>query len=237
MKKVLLLGFVCCTLLTSCGKDETPYTETVLYKETFDNWGNWERQPNSGGFYADSCVLVENGLLKMTRQAGINGCGGTWVGINIGDTSSYEPKFLDKIGFRIKLNKGSFNQVMRAHEGSSAAGSIELSSWMRLSYNRFFLSMPGGELTVIHADSALETMSNRIEGSEFELVYDDGQTTMFIDGLEASMDKVGFAGNSGVSQYLDIQFRVGHQSEFNPMISELFVDDIEIYTWCGKKQY
>lgn len=236
-----LMGFV----FTGCDdhSNPVPYTETVLYSEQFNDFGDWELQPNQFGFTADSCVRVENGLLKLTYQSGVSNCGGTWVGVIIRDSLSFEPDLLDRVGIRIQLNKGHFNKIVRYRDSIYPNGnpsrysvSTPLTSWLFLHYNKYSLSLPGvSDFMYVHVDSTIDVNANRINGFNFEFIYTHGEWRFIVDGVERTTEKVGLGANSSISQPLRLELRLGHQPELNPQLDELFIDDIEIYTWCGEK--
>jgi hypothetical protein len=243
MKPVAIFFGFLSIILFGCGKEQSviPYTETVLYREGFNEFGAWELQPNQWGFTADSCVRIDNGILKLTYESGVSSCGGTWVGIIIRDSTSFQPDLMDNVGIRIRLNRGHFNRIVRYRDsvypnGSPSRYSVStpLTSWLFLSYNKFDLSLPGvSDHMYVHEDSAIDLSANRIDGSYFEVIHNKGEWSFFVDGVEHSMEKVGLGANSGISQPLRLEVRLGHQPELNPQLDELFIDDIEIYTWCG----
>jgi len=245
MKPTIIFLSSLSIILFGCSNDEpeAPYAETVLYHEDFNAFGAWELQPNQFGFTADSCVRIDDGLLKLTYESGVNNCGGTWVGIIIRDSTSFQPNLIDRVGIRIRLNRGDFNKIVRYRDSVYPNGSpwrysvsTPLTSWLLLRYNKYTLSLPGvSDHMYVHEDSAIDLSANRINGSHFEVIHNNGEWSFIVDGVEHSMEKVGLGANSGISQPLRLEFRLGHQPELNPQLDELFIDDIEIYTWCGEK--
>lgn len=239
---MLLLSIVTLSL-SGCSEEECPYTEEILFHEAFDTFGNWESQPNQFGFHADSCIRVENGILKLKYQNGISGCGGTWIGLSIKDTASYRPEFLDKIGVRFSLDSGSFYQVNRWHDTigvygqPTETGDFPVRSIMTFRYNRIAASFPSFESSRVHRDSVFEVYHNRIEGSRFELIYDEGEFTLFIDEVEYLEENISVSDYWGEPVYLSIDFNLGHLPELNPRIEGIQISDFEIYTWCGTKNY
>jgi len=230
-----LLGFI--FILLSCTKDKAAikeefeeFEEITLFKETFDSLGNWNALPD-GIFDPDSSfVRVENGLLKLTFDP--SQYGAAWLGAELIDLTIQEPENLDKIGIRVTLDQGYFQQLTR-YEGNS--GSIESKSKLRLFYNSMWIIMPNFNFGRTHIDSLFDPDAYKVEGILFEFISDEGENIYRVDGLDHPWEEVYFNKHPTSNYSLYLEFTIGHADFLDPRIDNLFIDELEIFTWKGER--
>lgn len=146
-----------------------------------------------------------------------------------------------KLGIKIKLNKGFFQDIMRYKNVTDANGYVHQTG-TTISSSTFRFDIPGLSMQLpntfngfIHEDSIFDPNMNKIEGSEFELIYNDGEIIFKIDGITQSSNLVNIqrVTQSGLNEMI-LQFNLGHQPELSPRLDELFIKEIEVYSWKGK---
>jgi len=232
--------------LTSCLKDKgkpvEPYVKRIIYSETFDTNPNWTQLPSGTVFNPDTNVVrVQNGLLKLTYDQTLIGC--AWIGAKYLQTQPLENSFLDKVDIRVKLNKGYFQDILTYHDTVDAlghpcqSGTRPSFSNLRLDFNCLDVYFPNTNNGIFQRDSVIDyNNANKVIGKEFEIIYDNGKKKYFIDGIEQANDNIFINWQNIVNQPLNIEFDLGHLAFLNPRADELFVDEIEIYTWTGEKK-
>jgi hypothetical protein len=238
----LLLSIALTTCTKEKGKLPEPYVKRIIYSETFDTNPNWTPLPSGTIFNPDTNVVrVQNGLLKLTYDQTLIGC--AWIGAQYRQTQPLENSFLDKVGIRVKLNNGFFQYIETYHDTVDAlghpcqSGTIPSFSDLRLDFNCLDIWFPNPNNGRFHRDSVIDyNIANKVTGKEFEIIYDKGKKQCFIDGIEQATDIVYFNWQNIANQPLNIEFDLGHLSFLNPRVDELFVDEIEIYTWTGEKK-
>ncbi len=160
--------------------------------------------------------------------------GGGWVGCELEAPSIQEDSILSRLGFRIYLDSGYFQNRTR---WTGSVGSSVSTSTMRLYYNDVELYMPNGGYGAFSADSAFNPDEYRVEGRFFELIADKGSRIYRVDGIERPLTGVNFNVNGMSNHWLNIDFVLGHANELDPRIDHLFIDKIEIFTWTGERPH
>ncbi len=247
------MKYVLITLLAivavSCKKEESsveiPYSQVSLYKESFTDDQTWEFLPENSVYTPGSeCVRLENGMLKLTFDQGISNCGCAWVGAKKSVTEiSNIPK--DKLGLRIKLNKGFFQYMVRQESNSVDQFGNPATSGTVVSNSYFTFKSSGVQMEIVNSlkgwfmeGTTVSEDFNRIDGHEFELIYNEGEKILFIDGVRSDVNLVNISGGTILNQVgMDFQFNLGHQPEFSPRLDELFIEELEVFTWNGKYQH
>lgn len=224
-------------MLGSCRKHDSdegegPYTERILFSEPFDHWGAWNTTPDTMFDPNETLVNIEDGMLKLTFNPMTYG--GGWVGCELEAPSIQEDSVLSRLGIRIYLDSGYFQQRRRL---TGTGGSFMNQSTIRLYYNDVMLLMPDYWYDQASGDSVFNPDEYRIEGKVFELISDNGSRIYRVDGVDHPLSEVNFYVN-GVSNYpLFIYFMLGHANELDPRIDHLFIDKIEIFTWTGDRPH
>ena len=239
--KYLLITLIAITLL-SCKKEHTevevPYEKETIYKESFANDQTWISLPENSVYTPGSeCVRIEDHILKLTFDQPLPNCGCAWVGARKSVTNiSNIPK--DKLGMRIKLNKGFFQYMSRNHYIDQFGNS----SGIVTSESSFRFDSPGIQMQIANVfrgsyneDSTVNENLNKIEGVEFVMIYNEGERLFFIDGVKADNNLINISNATITNQIgFDFQFILGHQPEFSPRLDELFIEELEVFTWQGK---
>jgi len=219
------------------------FSKEVIYTETFDDAESWSLLPTDPGYPATNCVQIDNQLLKLRFDQSLNSCGCGWVGAekSIANTGNFSSK---KLGVRIKLSKGFFQYIMRYHYATDAYGNVHPSGTLT-SNSDFRFDIPGLSMRLpnpfnghIHEDSVFNANLNKLEGTEFELIYNEGERIFKIDGVRQSSSLVNIepVTQAGLEDMV-LQFNLGHQPELSPRLDELFIQEIEVYTWKGKLKH
>lgn len=235
----LLIGAMA---LSACKKDSgadvPPYTEQIIFSETFDNRGVWNALPD-GLFDPDtSFVSVNNGLLKLTFDP--IQYGAAWLGAELEAPNVHPDSIIGRLGIRLKLDQGYFQRLSQYHDTVisgqlSQVGSSVSTSSMRLYFNDIEMTLPSPIYGRTHRDSILDPDAFRIEGLEFEFIADAGQKIFLVDGVEHPIEEVYFNVNGTTTHPLSLEFTLGHNNELDPRVDHLFVDEVEIYTWIGER--
>lgn len=223
-------------LFFSCKKDKPiePFSKRTIYYESFDNPSGWGVVP----FGSDTCVNFEDGLLKLKFDQTFNNCGCAWVAAEYNNQSIYESTFLDKIGIRVKLNKGYFQEIGRYYDtiingNHSQPGVMLTNSEFIFRFNSFYIELPNYFNGRVHRDSILNLNLNKLEGKEFEIIYNEGESIFKIDNVKYRSDLFYIDYQSYPNNNLRMKFQLGHLPELSPRKDTLYVDEIEIYTWTG----
>lgn len=240
-------GIICFSILfyffCGCTKDKVesiePYIKHQLYIETFENHGDWIVTPTDPFYQPDtSCVSINDGVLKMIFDQPLENCGCAWVGATLTQSEPLKKYFLQKIGVRIKLKQGYFQYIDRllATDEVSKTTELLLFSTFDIRINRFSLQFPNTFNKTINQGEQIDLEYNKITGTEFEVIYDEGKKTFLIDGISQNLNKINFDEHSGANQPLSMKFDLGHLPELSPKLEKLIIDEIEVYTWTGDKK-
>ena len=229
-------------VILGCTKNDTnKFRKKTLLVESFNDSGPWEALPSNYGVSTNSdCVKFEDGLLKLSFDQGLQNCGCAWIGARR-DLSPYDIfERTDKLGMRIKLEKGFFQQITTYKDTvvngyAVQHGAIVLESHLRVRFNDFQITVPHWNYGYIHESIGVNPDLYKIEGQEFEVISDRGQIIFLIDGIQAPSEYVGINQMTTLSSYME--FKLGHQPEFSPRLDELFIDELEIYTWDGDLKF
>lgn len=236
-------------LILSCKKDKKSKTEIseksfvkqILYFDDFSGVHSWEPTPSGQYKPGKTCVRLENNLLKLSFDELLQDCGCTWVGARNNDLSVSTNQILDKIGIKVKLNKGYFQNILTYFYTTDINGVITGEKGDRISHSNFRFEFNGLNFEIphpsagrIHKDSIFNPNIDKLEGVEFEIIYNKGEKIFKIDGISQSLNLIYFNYSPMVNKHLDIEFSIGHQPEFSSSIDELYIDEIEIYTWKGE---
>lgn len=247
MKYILLT--ITAIIVLSCKKEKVeveveaqiPYSKESIYKESFADDQTWIPLPENSFYTPGSeCVRIEDNILKLTFDQIIPNCGCAWVGAKKSITNIPNiPK--DKLGLRIKLNRGFFQHMIRYINSVDQFGNPSTpGSVISESYFRF--DSPGIQMQIastfngrFHEGSTVNDDFNRIGGIEFEMIYNEGEKLLFIDGVKVD-NKLANISNSTITNQIgiDFQFTLGHQLEFSPRLDELYIEELEVFTWQGK---
>lgn len=227
-----------------------PYNEIDLYQQSFDKFGSdWNRFPRTSSAYQDSCVFVEEGVLKMILRPGEHGCGGCSIlsdlKLVIEENSAFHPVSLEKFGMELTLNKGHFQQLEYHYDTLNEFGeSVRYMQYLKksslfLNFNRFSIVLPSYNFGRYYNDTNFDLNENRIDGLHFELIYDYGEKHMYIDGVEVQPENIQIGAQRYGSQNwpLKIQLELERNSRFIDDLEELYIDDLRLYTWDGQKEY
>ncbi|MCC6937595.1 MAG: hypothetical protein IT226_05180 [Flavobacteriales bacterium] len=238
----VIIGALLVMALSGCRKngsdDEGPYTERILFSEPFDHWGSWNALPD-GMFDPDTeFVAIEEGLLKLNFDP--MGYGAAWLGCELEALSIQEDSILSRLGIRINLVQGHFQNLTQWHDTviagqASQIGAAASTSRLRLYYNDIELWLPDPSYGRTHRDSTFDADAFKIEGSEFELIADRGMKFFRVDGVEHPLSEVNFNVNGISNHSLLIEFDLGHNVAQYPREDQLFVEKVEIYTWTGER--
>jgi hypothetical protein len=238
MKNVICILFLSISFAT-CKKDSVNHTEhyvkQVIYSETFDTDPSWTLLPKEEAYHPDTnCIKVEDGQMKMLFDQPLNSCGCAWVGVEHKQENTLVNGFLNKIGIKLILKEGYFQWLSRAFDTIDGPGAIISSSTFQLSFNSIDVRFPR-TLTRFHRDSVIDfNTKDKLIGKEFEIIYDNGNKTLKIDGIEQPIENVWLNWQNMWNIPLSIEFNLGHLPELSPRMDKLFVDEIEIYTWTGE---
>lgn len=73
--------------------------------------------------------------------------------------------------------------------------------------------------------------------NNFELIWNEGERLFYLDGVQRSSDLVYIqkygTGDSG----LNFDLHIGHESELLPMLMELYIEKIEVFTREGEYKH
>ena len=232
-------------ILLSCKKDkvvvEIPYSRVSIYQESFADDQTWVKLPENSAYIVGSeCVRIQDKILKLSFDQTIPNCGCAWVGAKKSITNLPNiPK--DKLGVRIKLNKGFFQYMVRYTNSIDPLGNPSTPGTV-ISNSYFRFNSPGIQMQIassfngrFHEDSTVNEDFNRIEGIEFEMIYNEGERILIIDGVKVDNKLVNISNATITNQIgIDFEFTLGHQPEFSPRLDELFIEELEVFTWQGK---
>jgi len=164
--------------LVACKKDEVipkPYSKRILYHESFDSNPDWTLLPTVSYFQPDTtCIRVEDGLLKMFFDQTLDNCGCAWVGVNYTNSQSTENFFLKKIGIKVKLNAGYFQNITRYHDTVDVfghpcqEGELVTYSTFTLDFNSLNIIFPNPYNGIFQRDSLLDLNANKLVGTELK---------------------------------------------------------------------
>lgn len=237
-----LLFTITAIVLLSCKKDqaevEIPYSRKLIYKEAFENDQTWISLPENSVYTPGSeCVRIEDHILKLTFDQPLPNCGCAWVGSKKSVTNiSNIPK--DKLGIRIKLNKGFFQYMSRYHyidQNMNTSGIVVSESDFRFNSPGIQMQIANVFKGMYHENSTVSPDFNKIEGVEFEMIYNEGETLFFIDGVKADNKLINISTATITNQVgIDFQFTLGHLPEYSPRLDELYIEELEVFTWQGK---
>ncbi|MNY00198.1 hypothetical protein D3C86_1326820 [compost metagenome] len=185
-------------------------------------------------------------MLKLSYDQAVSNCGCEWVGAKKSVTGiSNIPK--DKLGLRIKLNKGFFQYMVRQESNAFDQFGNPATKGTAVSQSYFTFKTSQVQMQIANTfkgwfmeGTTVNEDFNRIEGVEFELIYNEGEKILFIDGVRSDVNLVNINGGGGT--FFDIagmefEFNLGHMPEFSPRLDELFIDELEVFTWSGKYQH
>lgn len=224
-------------LLISCKKNKpveepVPFSKRTILFEKFDSANNWTVIPSAND---TGCVKIEEGCLKLTFDQTFDNCGCGWVGAKYKNENIYEIGLSTKIGIRILLKKGFFQDIsIYRNEGVSQSGVRLLFSSFEIHYNSFSIYLPSRLNGDIHEDSTLNLNLNKLEGKEFEIIYNNGECFAKIDGVKYSSNILTFNYPGYPNVPLSMKFQLGHLPELSPRQDTLYIDEIEVYTWSGE---
>jgi len=240
-----LLFIIVPIILLACKKEEieneVPYSRVTIYNETFENDQTWISLPENSVYTPGSeCVRIEENMLKLTFDQPIQNCGCAWVGAKK-SIPNLQNIPNDKLGVRIKLNKGFFQYMVRYHNSidplgnPSTPGSVISESYFRFNSPSIQMQIANSFNGWFHEDSTVNDDFNRIEGIEFEMIYNNGEKLVYIDGVKVDKSLVNIS-NATIQNMtgIDFQFTLGHQPEFSPRLDELYIEELEVFTWQGK---
>lgn len=237
MKQFIFLISIC-IILISCYKQKEPiYTEETLFIETFDDPSEWIPTPEQPTYTPGSnCYDIENGLLKLTFDHALSDCGCGWVGAKKSSIAIKEPN-KKNLGVRIKLSQGLFQYVLLGIPSSSGnAYSQQIESSFEIQYQVFNLRIPSWDYGKVPEGNTVNPWLNRYPGKSFEVIHENNnKVTFLVDGAEISSKYVQCSFHDGVSNELEIEFKLGHQPEFSPRTDYLWIENIEVYTWEGPR--
>ena len=242
---LILIPFV----LFSCKKNEpegeVPFSKKVLYTESFADDQTWTFLPENSVYTPGvECVRLEDGMLKLTFDDAVPSCGCAWVGARKSVNISDVPK--DKLGLRIKLNKGFFQHMVRRKNDTFDQFGNPSTSGTVISSSYFLFRSAGVQMEIANSfkgwfmeGTTVNENFNKLEGVEFELIYNEGEKLLFINGVKSDADLVNISGGGTILNQvgIDFDFNLGHMPEFSPRLDELFIDDLEVFTWNGKYQH
>lgn len=241
--QLMIACIIVAVVSSACRKDdqaesEGPYTEQIIYSETFDEQGSWNSIPD-GIFDPDtSLVGIADGQLQLTFDH--SQFGAAWLGAEVDLPNIQEDSILSRLGIRVKLAQGYFQGLTQWHDTvvsglPSQIGTSASTSRLRLSFNDIEMTLPDPTFGRTHRDSTFDADAFKIEGQEFELIADRGTRIFRVDGVDHALSEVYFNVNGMSNHPLNIEFTLGHNTALDPRIDHLFVDKIEIYTWSGER--
>lgn len=247
--KILILKYIylilSAILILSCKKDKVeidiPYSRVSIYSETFENDQTWISLPENSIYTPGSeCVRIEDNMLKLTFDQPLQNCGCAWVGAKKSiPTLKKIPN--NKLGVRIKLNKGFFQYMVRQHNSidqfgnQNKTGTVISESYFRFNSPSIQMQISNSFNGWFHEDSTVNEDFNRIEGIEFEMIYNEGEKILIIDGIKVDNKLVNISNATITNQIgIDFQFTLGHQPEFSPRLDELYIEELEVFTWQGE---
>lgn len=237
MKLTKIIVLVISLFLISCKHDNPieSYSKRIIFYENFNNPLGWAVLPYASD---TGCVHFKDSMLKLEFDQTLNNCGCAWIAAEFNNPNIYETSFLNKIGVRIKLNKGYFQEIERFYDtiinGTlSQSGEVILQSKFHLYFNSFWIEFPNYNYGIVHRDSTLNINLNKLIGKEFEIIYDEGNRFLNIDGIDYSADNFFLNYQNHPNHNLYMKFELGHLPEISPRKDTLYVDEIEIYTWTG----
>lgn len=246
MKYILLLISV--GIILSCKKDKVenliPFKITTIYKESFDDDQSWIRTPEDSSYgVGKECVRIEDQILKLTFDQQIPNCGCAWIGAKK-SIKNLQNIPNDKLGVRLTLEKGFFQQMVRYSNSVDQFGNLTKSGDV-ISESSFRFTTPSIQMTIANpfnagfpADSVVSEDFNRINGVVFEMIYNNGEKIFFIDGVKVDQNLVNISKATITNQVgIDFQFLLGHQPEFSPRLDELYIKELEVFTWQGEYPY
>lgn len=234
------------SILLSCKKEkveievQTPYSRVSIYEEEFLDDQTWTSLPENSFYTPGSeCVRIENNTLKLTFDQIIQNCGCAWVGAKKSITDLQDiPK--DKLGVRIKLKKGFFQYMVRYYNSTdplgnpSTPGAVISESYFRFNSPNVQMQIANPFTARFHEDSTVSENFNRIDGVEFEMIYNEGVRIFLIDGVKVDNKLINISNSNITYQVgMDFRFELGHQPEFSPRQDELFINELEVFTWEG----
>jgi hypothetical protein len=242
-----IIFIISAVTILSCKKEKgeeiIPYKRVTIYDESFNDDQSWKSLPENTPYIVGSeCVRVQNQMLKLSFDQTIPNCGCAWVGAKKSITNLQDLP-TDKLGVRIKLNNGFFQYMVRYTNSIDPLGNPSTQgSVISQSYFRF--NSPGIQMQIansfnawFHEDSIVSEDFNKIEGIEFEMIYNKGEKILFIDGLKVDNKLVNISNATITNQIgIDFQFTLGHQPEFSPRLDELYIEELEVFTWQGEYQ-
>jgi hypothetical protein len=229
-------------LLSSCSKDQTIETvsleEKTIYFENFAINNSWSALPSNSVFTPGSnCVRVADGMLKLSFDQTMLNCGCAWVGATSQPTVFIDST-LEDIGVRVQLSKGFFQSIsvyrdtVDQYGNPVQHGATFSHSRLTLDFNAVNIIFPNPYNGRVNFDAVIHEDFNRLEGSLFEVTYRNGEKQLTIDGISFDPDLVYINYSNRQNHPLDLSFDLGHQPELSPRLDELYIDQIEIFTWA-----
>lgn len=227
---------------TACRKEKTesltPFKERIIYTDNFTDTVGWIPMPY-GSYYqpGTECFRIEDNLLKLRFEEATQNCGCAWVGAKKKVIGLDLPTH--KIGIRVTVNKGFFQELIRYKQVTpyQTTGTTVIKSKFSMTTPNFSMNLPNALNGFIHEDSVMNFEANKLTGSTFELIYNLGERLFYLDGMKQSIERVNIqkysTGNSG----LNFDLYLGHETELSPMLMELYIEKIEVFTWDGEFQH
>jgi hypothetical protein len=240
--KLLLYFSLLFVLLSGCRKEKptilTPYKERIIYTENFNDTNGWIPMPY-GSYYepGTECFRIEEHMLKLRFEQATPNCGCAWVGAKKQINGLQLP--VGKFGMRVTVNKGFFQDLVRFQQVTSyqKTGTSVIKSSFRMTTPNFLMTIPDGTSGWINEDSVMNFEASKLTGTNFELIWNKGERLFYLDGVKQSADRVNiqkyFTGDTG----LNFDLYLGHETALSPMLMELYIEKIEVFTWDGEFEH